>query len=97
MGILGVFDTAGDIVGVLLHVELGEGLHAGDIVLDHLQLVLGSTRLVGVAKLDDRLVSEEAFVMAGTPGDIVGGLFHVDLGEELHVGDLVLVHRTCLA
>jgi hypothetical protein len=41
---------------------------------------------VGVAELDDRLVSEEAFGMAGTAGDIVGGLLHVDLGEELHVG-----------
>ena len=70
----------------------GEGLHAGDLILEHLQLVLGSTRLVGVAELDGRLVSEEAFGVAGTAGDIVGGLLHVDLGEELQVGALVLVH-----
>ena len=47
---------------------------------------------MGVAELDDTLVSEEAFGMAGTARDIVGGLLHVDLGEELHVGVLVLVH-----
>ena len=86
MGVLGVSDTAGDIVGE------GEGLHVGALVLDHVQLVLGSTCPVVVAELDDRLVSGEASGVADTAGDIVSVLLHVGPDGGLHVGVLVLDH-----
>ena len=43
---LGMADTAGDIVGVLLHVGLDGGLHVGVLVLVHLQVVLVQPDLV---------------------------------------------------
>jgi hypothetical protein len=75
--VLGMSGTAGDIVGVPLHVELVEGLHVGGLVLDHLQLVLGSTCLVEVAELDIAV-------------DIVSILLPVRPVGGLHVGALVL-------
>jgi hypothetical protein len=90
-GVHGMSGTAGDIVGVL-HVELGEGLHVGGLVLNHLQLVLGSTCLVAIAELDHRLVTEEACGMADTAVDIVGVLLGMGPDGGLHVRALVLVH-----
>ena len=77
-GVLRMSDTAGDIVGVLLHVGLDEELHVGVFVLVHLQEVLGGTRPVGVA-IDD-------LVHLGRPV-----LHDVGLGGGLHVGVPVLV------
>ena len=84
-GVHGMSGTAGDIVGVLLHVELGEGLHVGGLVLNHFQLVLGSTCLVRIAELDHRLVTKETCGMADTAGDIVGVLFGMGPDGGLHV------------